>query len=186
MRHCPTVWCRTSCFAPLAKCQHLQRLDLRFTHYNSLFPIDMYALLGCVGKSKGLVKLSLPSFGYAETRLEDPRNTNVEWPPNLTELQFNYCFPTDEVWWSEIASRWPTTLNSLIFRDCTHIDSISRTGLRYKPFPQIGLLRVDAIRGCHKREHLLELLGQNSPTASIFEHSRSRYGIYSSVTPWTW
>jgi hypothetical protein len=92
-----------------------------------------------------LLRLSLPPSNFLETRLGDPRNANVEWPPDLAELQFNQIFPTNKAWWAEIACHWPSTLNSLIFRDCKYTGLHSLAGLCYKTFPQITSLRVDAI-----------------------------------------
>lgn len=112
----------------------------------------MYALLACIGKLMSLLRLSLPPSNFAETRLGDPRNANVEWPPNLAELQFNQTFPTSKAWWAEIACHWPSTLNSLIFRDCKYTGLLSLTELRYKAFPQITSLRVDAIEAGREME----------------------------------
>ena len=112
----------------------------------------MYALLACIGKLMSLLRLSLPPSNFAEARLGDPRNANVEWPPNLAELQFNQTFPTSKAWWAEIACHWPSTLNSLIFRDCKYTSLLSLTGLRYKTFPQITSLRVDAIEAGREME----------------------------------
>lgn len=92
-----------------------------------------------------LLRLSLPPSNFLETRLGDPRNANVEWPPNLAELQFNQIFPMTKAWWAEIACHWPSTLNSLIFRDCQYTGFFTPAGLRHKAFPQITSLRVDAI-----------------------------------------
>ena len=139
------IYCRTICLAPLAKCQRLRRLDLHHTQTHSFSHIDIYVLLACVGKLMSLLRLSLPPSSFAETRLGDPRNANVEWPPNLAELQFNQTFPANKAWWAEIACHWPSTLNSLIFRDCKYAGLRSQTELRYKTFPQITSLRVDAI-----------------------------------------
>jgi hypothetical protein len=111
----------------------------------------MYVLLACLGKLMSLLRLSLPP-NFAATRPGDPRNANVEWPPNLAELQFTQNFPTSEAWWTEIACHWPSTLNSLIFRNCKYIGLLGLTGLRYKTFPQITSLRVDGIRAGHEME----------------------------------
>ena len=123
----------------------------------------MYGLLACIGKLMSLLRLSLPPSNFAETRLGDPRNANVEWPPNLAELQFNQTFPASKAWWAEIACHWPSTLNSLIFRDCKYISLLSlprrykTLGLRYETFPQITSLRVDAIEAGCEMEISLDL-----------------------------
>jgi hypothetical protein len=146
------IYCRTVCLVPLAKCQQLRRLDLHLTQIHLFSHIDIYVLLACVGKLMSLLRLSLPPSNFAETRLGDPRSANVEWPPNLAELQFNQTFPTNKAWWAEIACHWPSTLNSLIFRDCKCTDLLGQTGLRYKTFPQITSLRVDAIEAGREME----------------------------------
>jgi hypothetical protein len=88
--------------------------------------------------------LSLPSSDFAETRAGDPRNATVEWPPNLTELQFNHLIPT-AAWWSEITCHWPTTLRSLIIRDCKSYEPLVVETMRPSLYPQITSVCVDAI-----------------------------------------
>jgi hypothetical protein len=139
-----TLCCRTSSLAPLAKCLRLRRLDLRLTQSHFFSRIDIYALLGCVGKLKNLVMLSLPRSDFAETFTGDPRNVTVEWPPNLIELQFNHLLPPT-AWWSEIACHWPPTLHSLIIRDCKSYEGLVLEAMRGVLYPQITSVRVDAI-----------------------------------------
>jgi hypothetical protein len=119
-------------------------LDLRLTQSHSFSRIDIYSLLGCVSKLKDLAVLSLPPSDFVETRLGDPRNNKVKWPPNLTELQFNYLLPT-ATWWCEIACHLPTMLHSLIIRDCKSYEPLVQEAMRGTLYPQITSLRVDAI-----------------------------------------
>lgn len=88
--------------------------------------------------------LSLPPSNFGETRAGDPRDATTEWPPHLTELQFNHVLPTT-TWWSEIACHWPTTLHSLIIRDCKSYEPLVLETMRGTLYPQITSVHVDAV-----------------------------------------
>jgi hypothetical protein len=89
--------------------------------------------------------LSLPPSDFDETRRGDPRNANLEWPPNLTELRFNHLFLRSEAWWSEVACHWPATLHHLVFRDCKYGRLMGLKGLSQATFSQITSLRVEVV-----------------------------------------
>ena len=99
--------------------------------------------------------LSLPPSDFPETRPGDPRNANIDWPPNLTELQFNHLLPSKPAWWSEIACRWPTTLHSLVIRDCRSYKPLFFEEFLGASYPQITSVRVDTIYAIHVSSWIL-------------------------------